>query len=77
MHGIFASLPYSGNFLSVYGNIYTADYDTLSFFYSVQSGMTMPIGGDGISKTLYSGLGQAGPSLAVKYLSLNVVSLIA
>jgi hypothetical protein len=32
MHGIFASLPCSGNFLSVHGNNSTADYDTMSFF---------------------------------------------
>jgi hypothetical protein len=35
MHGIFASLPYSGNFLSIHGNTSMADYDSMSFFCSV------------------------------------------
>jgi hypothetical protein len=35
MPGIFVTLPYSENFLSIHGNTSTADYDSMSFFCSV------------------------------------------
>jgi hypothetical protein len=35
MHGIFAPLPYGRNFVSIHGNTYMADYDSMSFFCSV------------------------------------------
>jgi hypothetical protein len=32
MQGIFAPLPYSGNFLSIHRNTSMAEYDSVSFF---------------------------------------------